>query len=172
MNGSKLKVSKYWIAVLAAASLILLIMFLRGDDQPTSIKVRDAIFQSTYLSDSDDRRDSAFCFGLGGGIDRGSPCIYIVAFRSSGPDSNSEYCYEVSYIAEDKYASDVKYMEVYERYYPFDQNYLAVTVCGKFEPAWGVKRPDGEKIENWTFVNDTFISQYISNDLKRLGYSF
>ena len=167
-----MKLSKYWIALLAVASLILLFFLLKGDDLPTSNKVRDAIFQSTYLSNSDDRRYSAFCFGLGGGIDRGSPCIYIVAFRFSGQNEKSEYCYEVSYIAEDKYLTDVRYMEVYERYYPFDQNYLSVSVCGKFEPAWGIKRPDGEKIENWTFVNDTFISQYISNDLKRLGYSF
>ena len=167
-----MKFSKYWIIVLAAASLILLFMFLRGDEQPTSNIVRDAIFQSTYLTDSDGVRNSAYCFGVGGGIERSSLCIYILGFSSRGQNESSEYCYEVSYIAEDKYMTDVRYLEPYERYYPFDQNYLSVTTCGEFKPAWGVKRPDGEKIENWTFVNETYISQYISNDLKRLGYSF
>jgi len=165
-----LKLSKSWIVSIALGSLILLFAFPKGDDQPTSNKVRDSIFQSTYLADTDGVRSSAFCFGLGGGLERAQPCVYLVDFSSRGKNSNSDYCYEVRYIAEANYSLYNRLPTLETRFYPFDQDYLSVDICGKFEKAWGVKRPDGQKIEDWKFANETTISAYISADLKARGY--
>ena len=165
-----MKLSKSLIVSIAIGSMIILFAFPKRDDQPTTNRVRDAIFQSTYLVDSDGIRDSAFCFGIGGGLERAQPCVYLVDFSSRSENSNLDYCYEVRYIAEANYSLYNRSPLLENRFYPFDQEYLSVDVCGKFEVAWGVKRPDGGRIEDWKFANETSISAYISADLKSKGY--
>lgn len=159
------------IVIVLALIIVLFLWHLvsKGDSQPSGA-VQGAIFQNTYLVNSDGDRIYSYCFGLGGGGERSHPCVYIVNFQSAGTNDKSESCFDVSYIAEANYGATSEEIPSNRRYFPYESAPFDFNVCGKFEPVFGQSKPNGKVAEDWKFVTDTFPSAFISADLKSKGY--
>jgi len=157
------------IAVVIAA-FFLWNFFTRGDSQPTSQMVSDAVFQNTYLGDSDGHRDNSYCFGLGGGQESSHPCVFIVGFRSTGTNKSSESCFDISYIAEGNYGVTNEELPSNHRYFPYESAPFDINVCGKFQTSFAHSHPNGQIPDDWEFVSDTYPSALIQADLKSKGY--
>jgi len=166
-NSSKLKIIA---AVIAALALFYWDQNYRGDTQPFGGDVANAVFENSYLTSSDGDRIYSYCFGSGGGIVRGHPCVYIVNYYQWTSDKPGESCYIISYLPEANYGLTFEEIPEYRRFFPFASAPFDVEVCGRFQKWDGSKRGDGRNIDDWEFTTESYPSEIIRVDLKERGY--
>ena len=143
----------------------------RGDEAP-SLDLQNSIFENSYLTSADGDRIYSYCFGSGGGAERGHPCIYIVNYYQDYSESADESCYVLSYLPEANYGQTFEEIPENRRYFPFTSTPFEARVCGKFQLWDGSERGDGRRIDIWEYETDTYPSEIISADLKSRGYEW
>ena len=163
---------KIIVSVIIALALFYWNQNYRGDTQPFGGDVANAVFENSFLTSSDGDRIYSYCFGSGGGIDRGQPCIYIVNYYRWTSNEPGESCYIISYLSEANYGSVYEYLPENRRFFPFGSTLFDVEVCGRFQLWDGSKRGNGQNIDDWEFKSDSYPSEIIGADLKDRGYSF
>ena len=168
-NTSKLKIAA---AVIAALALFYWDQNYRGDTQPFGGDVANAVFENSYLTSSDGDRIYSYCFGSGGGIYRGHPCIYIVNYYRWTSDKPGESCYIISYLPEANYGATYEELPENRRFFPYESTLFEVEVCGRFQMWDGSKRGNGQNIDDWEFQTEGYPSEIISADLRSRGYQW
>jgi hypothetical protein len=141
----------------------------KGDSMP-GLNIQNSIFENSYLTSSDGDRIYSYCFGLGGGIERGHPCVYIVNYYRDFSDQPENDCYVIAYLPEANYPKTYEEIPEERRYFPFSSTPFEVQVCGKFQLWDGSERGDGQNVDVWEFETDAYPSEVISSDLKSRGY--
>ena len=143
----------------------------RGDTMP-GLNVQNSIFEKSFLTSSDGDRIYSYCFGLGGGIERSHPCVYIVNYYSDYSDQPEDNCYVIAYLPEANYGKTYEEIPEERRYFPYSSTPSEVRVCGKFQLWDGSERGDGQNVDAWEFTTDTYPSAVISADLRSRGYQW
>lgn len=162
---------RFIVILILVLALIYWNQNYRGDTTP-GLNIQNSIFENSYLTSSDGDRIYSYCFGIGGGGERGHPCVYIVNYYRDFSDQPEDYCYVIAYLPEANYGKTYGEISEERRYFPFSSTPFEVQVCGKFQLWDGSERGDGQNVDAWEFKTDTYPGEAISADLKSRGYEW